>query len=381
MPITANGIGYSKYTEQKQTSLSVVFEKWCYLWSRIVRKNAYFTRQAHIYDVTAGCGFHPETGDRGSPLILCETAMRAGIAFDMVFIERDERNCIRLMTLMTERLRMWGFQRVGMRSEWWRGKACRVRLYHGDHNEIFPALIDELPTQSQPLGFVYFDFPQLQGDVDGFLSTLAILQGHEERRKKVMRLDYNLYLKAVNFKRARGSSHSRQWQSLSLYLRALGKRYWNVRMPTGQGQYTLLQGCNWVDMPALAASGFRSMYQPDGFRVLMDLSVTAKEREIPYRTYDEYLQHPCFNVMRDAVMMRAEEWCEVCKKKKVKQRATQVHHRFWPGENPLYPPWGEFDTDPRLLQALCNDCHEKLHGVKGEDNDGIRTHGGRRAYR
>jgi hypothetical protein len=364
MPKTANGIGYSPHTEEKQASLAAVFEKWCFLWRSIAKKHGFFARQALIYDVTAGCGSHPETGERGSPLILLDTALQARIPFDLVCIERDEQNCLRLAVLLAERLRKAGFEKVERRGEWWQGDRNRVRVLHGDHNQIFPALVDELPEASQALGFVYFDFPQLQGDVDAFLSTLAVLQGDERRRKKVMRLDYNLYLKAVNFKRARSISDSTRWLPLSLYLRGLGKRHWNVRVPAGPGQYTLLQGCNWENMPTLTASGFRSIYQPDGFRVLLDLSVTAEGRNKPYRTYEEYLQHPCFNVMRDAVMMRAEGRCEVCKKKKVRQRATQVHHRFWPGEKPLYPPWGEFDPDPRLLQAVCDTCHRQYHNIQ-----------------
>lgn len=68
-----------------------------------------------------------------------------------------------------------------------------------------------------------------------------------------------------------------------------------------------------------------------------------------YRTYNEYLQHPLFRIVRAAAMRRAKGICERCGK----ARASEVHHL-------QYPVWGAFDG-PANLVAVCHDCHSVEH--------------------
>lgn len=70
----------------------------------------------------------------------------------------------------------------------------------------------------------------------------------------------------------------------------------------------------------------------------------------PYRSYAEYLRHPRFLAVRDAVFQRAAERCERCEVR----TPTEPHHL-------RYPPWGAFDV-PENMIAICHPCHCEIHG-------------------
>lgn len=70
-----------------------------------------------------------------------------------------------------------------------------------------------------------------------------------------------------------------------------------------------------------------------------------------YFSYAEYLAHPAYRAVRDAVMTAAEWICQVCGV----APATEVHHRF-------YPAWGAFDR-PEYLLPVCHPCHCAIERV------------------
>jgi len=67
-----------------------------------------------------------------------------------------------------------------------------------------------------------------------------------------------------------------------------------------------------------------------------------------YKTYQEYLQHPKYKVVRNERMLFAKGLCEICN-----SLATEVHHR-------RYPKWGTFDVMSNII-AVCHHCHCKIH--------------------
>jgi hypothetical protein len=73
------------------------------------------------------------------------------------------------------------------------------------------------------------------------------------------------------------------------------------------------------------------------------------KRDLGYRTYVEYLQHPRFRAVRAEAMERAKWRCQRCG-----ARATEVHHL-------RYPTWGEFDVVENLL-PVCHQCHCQIEG-------------------
>jgi hypothetical protein len=71
-----------------------------------------------------------------------------------------------------------------------------------------------------------------------------------------------------------------------------------------------------------------------------------------FATYDEYLRHPVFRVVRSIAMRKANGICQRCGNAK----ATDVHHHRG------YPkPWGTFDL-PSNLMPVCHACHCVLEG-------------------
>jgi len=65
--------------------------------------------------------------------------------------------------------------------------------------------------------------------------------------------------------------------------------------------------------------------------------------------YQKYLYSKEWESLRNAVMVRADGWCELCNRK-----AVEVHHI-------KYPKNLEDDNIKNLL-AVCRTCHLKLHG-------------------
>ncbi len=67
-----------------------------------------------------------------------------------------------------------------------------------------------------------------------------------------------------------------------------------------------------------------------------------------WRRYDAYLLTPAWRLKRQAVMTRANNWCEGC----ACRPATQVHHTTYAHV---------FDELLFQLVAVCDVCHRKLH--------------------
>lgn len=67
-----------------------------------------------------------------------------------------------------------------------------------------------------------------------------------------------------------------------------------------------------------------------------------------WRQYDVYLQTTAWRLKRQAVLTRANNWCEGCGK----HQATQVHHLTYKHV---------FDEFLFELVAVCDSCHRRIH--------------------
>jgi len=68
-----------------------------------------------------------------------------------------------------------------------------------------------------------------------------------------------------------------------------------------------------------------------------------------YQTYQGYLKHPMFRLIRQVVMDKAEGRCVHCG-----APATEVHHK-----DGKYPVWGAFDV-PAAIEPVCHPCHCRI---------------------
>lgn len=73
-----------------------------------------------------------------------------------------------------------------------------------------------------------------------------------------------------------------------------------------------------------------------------------------WRWYTEYLESTAWRMKRQAVMTRADNWCEGCRAR----QAVQVHHLTYKHVG------NEFLFE---LVAVCLDCHSRLHAEADYD--------------
>lgn len=75
-----------------------------------------------------------------------------------------------------------------------------------------------------------------------------------------------------------------------------------------------------------------------------------------WSAYGNYLVSQEWRTKRDAVMRRANRFCEAC----AEQPATQVHHKTYEhvGEEPLFD-----------LVAICEPCHDRLTEISRREHD------------
>lgn len=79
-------------------------------------------------------------------------------------------------------------------------------------------------------------------------------------------------------------------------------------------------------------------------------------------TYADKLLDPRWQRVRLEVMSRDEWKCRQCG---AEDKTLHVHHRSYVGSD----PW---DTPPRLLETLCEDCHGRGHAPRPLDPEAVR---------
>lgn len=332
-----DAIGRGSYTPLKQRDLEKFLRQYLPICGHVIRRNAWIHKRLFFFDITAGKGVHPETGEEGSPLILLRLLEEFQLDYSAHFIEQQSDNFASLTALIDEH----AFHPAMERSF-----TC------GDHVEALPLLLARhLPLRPQPLGLLYYDFT-----TEDFARSLRFIgEVYQQFAARMSRLDCLLYLSATAIKRVRGAFPDRP--DLMTYLRAIPKKQWLVREPVGANHYTFLLGTNFVDYRTSNQIGLFPITEQRGFDILQQITLTSqemkqvkREESAPYRTYEEYLQHPKFLFVRSVAVLRAGGRCERCRSNPV----TEVHHL-------RYPAWGTFDV-PENLIAICHGCHCEIHG-------------------
>ncbi|MBO0863484.1 MAG: hypothetical protein J2P16_00220 [Mycobacterium sp.] len=224
-------------------------------------------------------------------------------------------------------------------------------------NSSFEDGIDQLLASTRPhryrYGLVYSDPISDPIPVETFNKIAA----------HYPRVDLLAYVAANNqYKRANanGYGHGRR---LDEDVMGVEKELVLIRESDRAEQYTFILFTNWTDMPAWKRRRFHRVEDSGpGREILNRLSRTKREhheatneplpfhREVPYRTYREYLQHPRFKEIRAEVFRRAGGVCERCGLRP----PTEPHHL-------RYPPWGTLDV-PENMIAICHQCHCEIHG-------------------
>lgn len=336
MPIT-NNMGQSKCTPQKHEDYRHLLKVHMTITKVIMDKHRTWAAPEYMhFDI------NPGDGSAGSPLITTGIANSVGIPYRAVFIELDDHNATALKERMADN--------------------PRVVVEHGDHHEVLPRYITNPPVKDKS-GRLLGVFGSLFSDGNGTLPPWELLTRFSEAYPKI---DLIIYLAATTEKRARTSAKAQRnidLPYLNERIESIGKTNWIVRESQDKHGWTFLVGTNWDAFPYFKARKlpFWPVASEQGQSILHRLTYTHEERqhegqialpfdEPPYRTYEEYLNHPIYQGIRAQAIARSGGICERCKERPV----TEVHHV-------KYPAWGTFEEDASGLLAVCHVCHCEIH--------------------
>jgi hypothetical protein len=291
-------------------------------------------------DCHAGPGNLEYRGRRfaGSPLIFQDIATREGIPFESLHFEQDQPTAARLAEALYVPTSLLDCPSPELSP-----------IHPMPCEQGLPQWLAEHGPHRERLGLIYAD-PIAKEIPHAMLDDAA---------KRLPRVDLLAYVGATAYKRRRGANENRAL--LVEHIRAVGKRHVLIRRGRDRQQWTFILWTNWGDFPEWERRELYRLDSEPGRRILDELNLTARELHAksntplplddpPYRTYQEYLQHPRFLKVRAQVFERAAGTCERCR-----ERPPRDPHHL------RYPPWGEFDV-PENLIAICRQCHCEVHG-------------------
>ena len=324
--------GQSKATRPKQEALAAFLVAHARIVQVIQSKHGWAGPYCYI-ETNAGSGWNDKAGCIGSPLVALDQFMQCDrLEYRCTFIEKSRSS----VDLLDERV----------------PDECLV--LNADHATALPGL--ELPRNA--FGLVYAD-PNALKDAPFEAMRTFFARPEAQRIDALININAHAVYRVIAGQKA---GNPGGYYDLPGIMRRVGKRHWWIRQPfnTPGNKWTFLFGSN---NPKLNIKGLGSVNLPlfscdskQGTEILASLTggplpgKTFSSRS-PYRTYRQYLSHPCFIAVREQAMGRAAGVCELCHQ----SQATEVHHR-------IYPAWGTFDH-PDALVAICHACHCKAHGV------------------
>lgn len=274
-PDALPGFGHGPFTQQKYDDFRELLALHLRICAQIFRKYPRARYTYHYLELNAGPGLwcHPDAPHRmvkGTPLLAFDcleeanaVAARSAPHEDGYFpyridlIERDDAAAAFLGAVIRDR-------------EAYEPNWSGVRLHHGDHDALAPAIAN-LWAEDLDLGVVQRIYGLIFHDPTG-LPNFRLL-----RRLAAMpscrHLDLLLYVQATPLKRnANRPADPERGAPLQARLARIDKRYWLVREPDGQHQFSFLLGTNWADFPAWRKRRFHRVDEPEGRELLERLS-------------------------------------------------------------------------------------------------------------
>lgn len=257
--------GWSEQTAVKQAQLRRFLRAHFQIVRAIWRKYGKLAYPEYVYvDTNAGSGMDSE-GEKGSPLIFLDEAVRAQIPFRTFFFEYDAARFAEL----EERVQEWNDGPTSRAAQGW------TQCVPGDHMKtLLPALLGAeyaCLSDQRLYGLVYAD---PNGHVDLPVDPLTELFTHPQ----FAFLDVLLRVPANSYKR--GGLHRREGaRQYSTDLVKIGKKVVIVQEPLGQWQWTFAILTNWDSFPSFQGMGFRRLDSPAGQRIMERLCMTKEELE------------------------------------------------------------------------------------------------------
>lgn len=248
MPVK-DGIGYGAYTAEKQADFRYLVGYHTKVVKRMYERAAATNKvwpppEYWYFDITAGSGRHPETGEPGSPLIFAEEAQANGTNAVMYLFEQDPANCDALRAELTS---------IPLPTE----------LHQGDHQDTLIQAIPTEPDRSR-LGLLYCDTNATYPPFD-LLAQFA-------SQKLTERIDILVYLSATTIKRCCGAFPEKGFRPLRDALSAIPKSDWLLRRKSGKHQWTFALGTLWSKQQSFKNRDFWRIDSPEGEAILQELT-------------------------------------------------------------------------------------------------------------
>lgn len=320
MPVI-NGVGQSEMTPYKQTDLSDLLHQHIRTVQAIQMKYSWPYDKYVYIDMNAGPGYYANDECYGSPLVFLQTARELHCNVEAYFVEQNPE----IAKSLQDRLKDF--------TGW--------KLFIGDNASVWPEIVKSVPHNA--FGLLYTD----PNGVPDFDTLVAI-----SKVRAMKKIDFLIRYSGAATKRA-----GARWSGSKMldHLKQIRKSHWIVKEPmsSDKWQWSFLLGLNWGGLGAWGTRGFRHADTPIGLGIMERLNYTNEELRCGkfYNSYQEYLAHPLYRMVRQRAIDRSQGICERCKSRPV----TEVHHLE-------YPPWGTFEKDASKLQAVCHECHCELEG-------------------
>jgi len=251
-----NGVGISKYTQEKQRVFSSVLGMHLKIAKSIMSREGWVGKKYIYVDMHAGPGKY--NGDNrlpiiGSPLRFLREVGNCVIPHHAYFIEKRQENINRLKIYSQEY-----------------GADGNIEIFMGDSAEILPKI--SLSEKLRDFGLVYCDPTGSPPPLDALVEI--------SKRKQWERIDFLIFIAPAIYKRVLKHSKTHLDKPIHSYLRAINKRTWIVREPMGPQQFTFLLGSNWRGFPVWEAGGFHDITSGTGRDILRTISLTKEEKKL-----------------------------------------------------------------------------------------------------
>jgi hypothetical protein len=240
-------IGESKkHTPDKQDVLRGILTPLCRsIWPALIKKGR-ANPPVVMFDLTAGDGRCEVTKEgKGSPLIMCDQLTAANLDYRAWFIERDPISYQQLA--LTCRGNPWASV-INADSDW---------------SPAWSPGYEYLCSRTDAVGLIYAD---PTGATVPLVGINSILQAPAARM-----IDVLINISATSTKRVDAPRIEDIVDAIPR------KRYWLIREPQGQFQWTFLIGSNWGDFPEWRKRRFARLSSTEGREWLRRATLTAKE--------------------------------------------------------------------------------------------------------
>jgi hypothetical protein len=262
-------VGYSGHTPEKQQDFQRLATIIFGAISGIVTRYRYVSPRAVAIDLNAGPGDYPNC--LGSPLITLEAARKFQLPLDLHLCEADQGVAARLRETLESFGLLSPTQEDGLmlRSQDPRD-AITAWIWPESYQTAWPKIVRTILRRQE--GRVY---GLIYSDENGSEPPFALLREAAERLERV---DLISHVSATNLKRLIGARYRGNEVRLSEQMLRLGKRFWLIREPRRQHQWTFLLGTNWDNFPEYTKAGFFDSTSARGRNIICWLSYSERER-------------------------------------------------------------------------------------------------------